>query len=54
MADDQKVKFKGAYTEMVAEPCKLYHDVMCLDYAGLYPSVIISRNIDLLTFSRDP
>lgn len=45
--------YKGAYTETVALPNKVYKNVLCLDYVGLYPNCVIARNIDPLTFSTN-
>lgn len=45
-------KYQGAY---VHDPIPgLYHNVLCVDFAGLYPSMIRAYNLDYTTFVEDP
>ncbi len=48
----EDVTYKGA-TVYAPEP-GVYHNVMAFDFASLYPSIIISHNIDYMTLVRDP
>ena len=47
----EDVTYKGA-TVYAPEP-GVYHNVMAFDFASLYPSIIISHNIDYSTLVRD-
>ena len=48
----EDITYKGA-TVYAPEP-GIYHNVMAFDFASLYPSIIISHNIDYTSLVRDP
>ena len=47
----EDISYKGA-TVYAPEP-GMYHNVLAFDFASLYPSIIISHNIDYTTLVRD-
>ena len=51
MVNYEDISYKGA-TVYAPEP-GMYHDVLAFDFASLYPSIIISHNIDYTTLVRD-
>lgn len=49
--DDSIIKYTGGY---VGQPVVgLHENVLCMDFASLYPSIIIARNIDFRTLLID-
>ena len=51
MVNYEDISYKGA-TVYAPEP-GMYNDVLAFDFASLYPSIIISHNIDYTTLVRD-
>lgn len=45
--------FDGAYCETFAQPCQAYSEVICPDFASLYPSALMSMNACLTTIDKD-
>jgi DNA polymerase elongation subunit (family B) len=51
MVNYEDISYKGA-TVYAPDP-GMYHNVLAFDFASLYPSIIISHNIDYTTLVRD-
>jgi DNA polymerase elongation subunit (family B) len=50
---DGYVKFKGAYTDRVAQENTVYKDVIMPDFTSLYPNSIRSMNACLTTINNN-